>query len=417
MAKIVVVKPLFPYPPNQGTRRVSLALLADLATAHEVVYICQLEDRGERRWIPEVEKLGARVVAPLMPNHISLPHKVAYKIKNRLVSRLTGTPELSLYWSNRALRSNLVRQCGELRPDLTILESWETYPLRRAITCGRAGLLAHDAAFRILERAVQAAADASERARRAARLEHLKRLEVEAWKLFDGILTLTEADRETVVAELTASGVPADRLPVIQHLPVPVPAEFFTYRRPEQSGQRIGFMGTFRADFNRDALTYILDEIWPRLRARAPEAELRIAGNGYDGPLKTRAEREGAAWLGFVDDLEAYFASIDVLLVPLRFGGGVRIRILEALAAGLPIVATPVAVAGLTCEADEHLRVAAGAEGLVAAVLELLADPQSARALGERGRAWSAGRHGPDVLRPSRLAAVEAILRGAGAGV
>jgi glycosyltransferase involved in cell wall biosynthesis len=410
MARIVVVKPLFPYPPNQGTRRVSLALLADLATAHEVVYLCQRDSRAEAELIPQVEKLGVRVVAPLMPNHISSAHKLAYKFKNRIASRITGVPELSLYWSNRALRANLERLCREVRPELTILENWETYPLRRSITGGRAALLAHDAAFRILERAVAAAPDDAERARREARLRALKRLEVEAWKLFDGILTLTEADRETIIAELAQAGVLRERQPVVEHLQVPVPAEFFGFARPEQAGLRVGFIGTFRADFNRDALGFVLDEIWPRILARTPGAKLRIAGDSYAGPLKARAQSMGARWLGFVDDLGSYFASIDVLLVPLRFGGGVRIRILEALAAGVPVVATPVAVAGLACEPGTHVRVAPDAEGLAGEVARLLAAPAEARALGERGRAWCAGHHGPEVLRGPRLAAVARML-------
>jgi len=410
MARILVVKPLFPYPPNQGTRRVSLALLADLATAHEVVYLCQLESRAEERLIPEVEKLGVRVVAPLMSNHISPAHKLAYKLKNRIASRVTGVPELSLYWSNLALRANLERLGREFDPELTILENWETYRLRRSIARGRAALLAHDAAFRILERAVAAAPDEAERTRRTTRLRALKRLEVAAWQLFDGILALTEADRETIITELTQAGSAPEQQPVVAHLPVPVPAEFFGFGRPPQAGLRVGFLGTFRADFNRDALAYVLGEIWPRILAHASGAELRIAGGDCPAPAIARAEALGARCLGFVDDLGGYFASIDVLIVPLRFGGGVRIRILEALAAGMPVVATPVAVAGLACTPGEHVRVAPDAEGLAGEVARLLAAPAEARALGERGRAWCAAHHGPDVLRGARLAAVEKML-------
>ncbi len=186
--------------------------------------------------------------------------------------------------------------------------------------------------------------------------------------------------------------------------------ELFGIGRPEQPGLRVGYLGTFRADFNRDALEYVLGEIWPLILARAPGAELRIAGGDCPAPSIARARELGARCLGFVDDLGSYFASIDVLLVPLRFGGGVRIRILEALAAGLPVVATPVAVAGLACAPDEHVRVAPDAEGLAGEVARLLAAPAEARALGERGRAWCAAHHGLDVLRAARLAAVAKML-------
>ena len=80
MARILLVKPSFPYPPNQGTRRVSLALLRDLATAHDVVYLCQRESRAEAASIPQINALGARVVAPLMPNRRSPFHRAAWAI-------------------------------------------------------------------------------------------------------------------------------------------------------------------------------------------------------------------------------------------------------------------------------------------------------------------------------------------------
>lgn len=416
MARILVVKPLFPYPPHQGTRRVSLGLLADLATAHEVVYLCQRESRDEEALIPEVERLGVRVVAPLMPNHASPLHKALYKAQNRLIGAITGEPPLALYWSNRALRGGLERLGRELRPELTIIENWELYRLRRSVRHGRAALLAHDAAFQILARAAAACRDDARKARILQRLAREKAREVASWQLYDAVLTLTENDRATVLEELARAGGGAR--PLVQHLPVPVADEFFTYARPATPGWRIGFLGTFRADFNRDALDYLLEEIWPAVRAALPQAELVVAGNSWAGALRAQAESNGARWLGFVADLRRFYERIDLLVVPLRFGGGVRIRILEALAAGVPVLATPVAVAGLGVSEGRQVHVAAGARELAAAAVGLLGNHQAAAALGREGRAWCGEHHGAANLRPRRLAAIRAILdaRGAGGG-
>ncbi len=406
MGKIVLVKPLFPYPPTQGTRRVSLAFLEDLANEHEVVYLCQRESREEAAHIDRIEALGARVLAPLMPNHESLAHKVCYKIRNLAQSRCTGVPSLCYYWSNHALRDGLRMLMTDFRPDLTILENWETYRLRDSITTGRAALLAHDAAFQILERAAQAAVGSSQHAHRAALARRYKQLELAAWRRFPAILCLTRDDEDTIRRELAAGG----HAPLVQHLEVPVPAELFSAGRPTTPGLRVGFMGSFRADFNQDALGFLMSEIWPRVRQQTPQAELLIAGNGYEGELKQRAIRGGARWLGFVEDLADYFAGLDLLLVPLRFGGGVRIRILEALAAALPVVATSIAVAGLPLMHGQQLWIADGADCFAGEISSLLADPERARALGATGRAWCHDRHSPEVLRPRRLAAVRRIL-------
>jgi glycosyltransferase involved in cell wall biosynthesis len=430
MARILQVKPHFPYPPNQGTRRVSLSLLGDLATAHEVVYLCQRESGAEEELIPHIEELGARVVAPLMPNKRSWLHRALYKTQNQFLARARRWPPISFYWSNHVLRSELERLESEFRPDLTILESWETFPLRRSIRQGRAALLAHDAAFQIRERAAAAANDPGERRRREQRFHREKDLEIDTWQCYDAILTLTAADRRTIEQELAlrlgagttatdqrraagrapAGGLRSTGLPLVRHLPMPVAGEFFEFGRPAAPGARIGFLGTFRADFNRDALEHLLTNLWPEIRVRMPQAELVIAGNGYEGPLKQAAQEVGARWLGYVDDLGEYFASIDLLLVPLRFGAGLRIRIMEALAAAVPVIASSVAVANLGLTDGEQYREANAPADVAATVVELLDDPAAARALGARGRDWCRAQHGPDMVRPQRLAVIAELL-------
>jgi len=408
MARILVVKRLFPYPPSQGTRRVSLALLADLASRHETVFLTQLDNAAERAQVPHVEELGVRVVAPFTPNRRSPLHRALYKVKNRTFARLQGRPEMSYYASNHALRANLERLGREFAPHLTILESWETYPLRRSIGGGLAALLAHDVAYQILERAAGAAADPRERDRRKRALELEKRVEIESWRLFDAVLTLTENDRETVARE--AGGPDGAHCPLVRHLPVPVADEFFAFGRPATAGCRIGFLGSLLADFNLDALDFLLGEVWPRVRARLPGAELSIAGGGYRGPLERRAREGGARWLGLVADLREFYEEIDALVVPLRFGAGVRIRILEALAAGVPVVATPIAVAGLPLTSGEQVLMGSDAEDLAGRIAWLCAHPAEAAGLSARGREWSARSHGASVLRGPRLAVIDEIL-------
>ncbi len=111
-----------------------------------------------------------------------------------------------------------------------------------------------------------------------------------------------------------------------------------------------------------------------------------------------------------MEDLRQFYEGIDLLIVPLRFGGGVRIRILEALAGGVPVVATSVAAANLGIVDGVHYRCANAPDEIAGAVASLLQAPAEAAALGRRGREWCAQQHGSDGLRPLRLAAVQAIL-------
>lgn len=142
---------------------------------------------------------------------------------------------------------------------------------------------------------------------------------------------------------------------------------------------------------NVDALHWLLAEIWPRVRALDPAARLRVAGRvaeSHAGPWP-----EGAEAVGFVPDLGPEYAGAAVVLAPIRFGSGVKIKLVEGLAHGLPAVATPVGAEGVGALPGPVLRVEGGAEGFAAAVAAALADPEAAatrvRARTEAAARWS----------------------------
>ncbi len=142
---------------------------------------------------------------------------------------------------------------------------------------------------------------------------------------------------------------------------------------------------------NVDALDWLLSDIWPRVRALAPAARLRVAGRVAEsrpGPWP-----EGAEAVGFVPDLAPEYAGAAVVLAPIRFGSGVKIKLVEGLAHGLPAVATPEGAEGLGPLPAPVLEVAADPDGFAAAVARALADPDAAatraRARTEATARWS----------------------------
>jgi hypothetical protein len=134
---------------------------------------------------------------------------------------------------------------------------------------------------------------------------------------------------------------------------------------------------------NREGLEFLLDEVMPRVWGPQPELRLRVAGRGYD-PSPTLDRR--VEQLGFVDDLAPLYAAASCALVPLLSGGGSPLKFIEALAYGLPVVATPRAAAGVDAEAGRHYLEGDGAEGFAAALVEAL-DPARAAPVGAAGRA------------------------------
>jgi sugar transferase (PEP-CTERM/EpsH1 system associated) len=160
------------------------------------------------------------------------------------------------------------------------------------------------------------------------------------------------------------------------------------------------FYGHLRYPPNADGIVWFCHEIFPLVREAVPEAELWIAGKEPPPEVAALAALPGVTLTGYVPDLRPYLAQAAVVVVPLRFGAGTRLKILEAFAAGRPVVSTPLGCEGLEVQPGVHLEVAKDAEALAKATVDLLLDAPrrvhiaaNARALVEKKYSWEAIGH------------------------
>jgi glycosyltransferase involved in cell wall biosynthesis len=227
--------------------------------------------------------------------------------------------------------------------------------------------------------------------------EREKDLEVSAWKGFDAILTLSRRDRD-VIREKTGDGV------TVAHLPVCL--DSFSPLRPVQSMKRdyVVFVGSFAADFNVDAIRYLLRDIWPRIRREQPDLSLFVVGDPVPGDTARAAQQQGVQFLGYVDDVRTVVSDAKAMLVPLRFGGGIRIRILEAMAYGTAVVSTVVGFSGIEAEPGAHLLVAESPGTFVEHVLTLCRDEVLRKEIETQARAWFERNYTSDSVRERILA-------------
>jgi glycosyltransferase involved in cell wall biosynthesis len=151
------------------------------------------------------------------------------------------------------------------------------------------------------------------------------------------------------------------------------------YRRPDRPAGRnhsplgpvrIGFVGLLHYEPNLDAARWFADRVLPLVRALEPDAELRLIGE-YGSGLTAMAARPGVRLLGFVPDLDAELAQISVLVAPIRFGGGTRIKILEAFAHEIPMVSTAVGAEGIDASDGQHLLIRNDPAGFARAVVDV----------------------------------------------
>jgi glycosyltransferase involved in cell wall biosynthesis len=187
--------------------------------------------------------------------------------------------------------------------------------------------------------------------------------------------------------------------------PVVVPQVVTFTRREEESlpqggaGPRLCYVGNLTWHPNVQGLDWFLTEVWPLLRRRLPGVALTIAGSGLatggDGrPLfPSRWQVPGAEVVGFVPDLLPLYRRSLVMIVPILSGSGIRIKLLEALRAGMPVVSTPQGAAGLPLRDGGEALIEGDPEGFAAAVVRLCGDDGLRRRLREAGYRYLSAHH------------------------
>lgn len=184
--------------------------------------------------------------------------------------------------------------------------------------------------------------------------------------------------------------------------------------RREEGAHDGGFLllGSWRWAPNREAAAWFLKDIWPQVRAQRPDARVHVVGPGTGADALGFAA-DGVVWEGEVPDVAPFFARARALVVPLRSGAGLRVKILEAMAAGTAVVSTRLGVGGLDMTPGAQLLVAESPREWAEAVLRLEDDATVARRIGEAGRAWALERFGMASVAQRLEAAVEdAVARG-----
>jgi polysaccharide biosynthesis protein PslH len=149
------------------------------------------------------------------------------------------------------------------------------------------------------------------------------------------------------------------------------------------------FVGNFVHPPNVAAATRLADRILPRIRQTLPDTMLTLVGPRPPAALRSR-EGEGITVTGEVPDVRPFLDAAAVVVAPLEHGGGMRVKVVEALAAGVALVASPLAVEGLAVTSGDQLIVAETDEQTAAACVMLLADPDGRAALAARASAWAA---------------------------
>lgn len=297
-----------------------------------------------------------------------------------------------------ALRAALRR----FRPDVVQIESPFLLPYAstvRAESGARVILRSLNVEFRIWESLVRGARNPLRRLALRRVASSLRDYEVRHLDTPDALVPISAADAEDF-----------RRLGCTRPMHVaPCGVTLSTHSNALPEPWRAGFIGSLDFRPNQEAAAWIIDELWPRVMERAPMARLSIAGSAPPEWLLRRARGSGIETLGYVDDADGFMRRMSVMIAPLLAGGGMRIKVLEAMALARPIVATTLGAGGIEAEHGRDIIIADDAPSFADALVHLLREPAAAARIGSAARATVGARYDSDAIGRALLTFYETL--------
>jgi glycosyltransferase involved in cell wall biosynthesis len=384
---VAIVASELPYPLTAGNRIRTLNLALRLAARHRITIIAQRNDESAEA-MPFLREHGIETV---LVDRV-IPAKSGVGFYARLAMNLASPVPYSVAsHSSLALRQAVRSHARWHRVDVWQIEA---IMLTDALAdLGRVPrvLITHNVESLIWQRY-------HENETRPLRRWYIK----QQWRKFERFerRAFAAATRVVAVSEQDASLI-RDRFGgrAVDVVDNGIDRRYYEAVRPDPDPATILFLGSLDWRPNLDAVDLLLGRIFPAVRAAEPTARLFLVGRRPPPALIQRARQTPGVQLhADVPDVRPFLARGGVMVVPLRIGGGSRLKILEAAAAGLPVISTHVGAEGLEIVPGQHYIAADEPERLAEALVACIRDPRLARAMAQRSRALVLDRYDWDAL-------------------
>ncbi len=380
-----------------GTTRV-YAMVRHLAARHEVLVLTHRHGDAEEAEAAERELAGLGVVQRCLPRPPS-------SWLTKAGWALGREPYYVAHNRNPALRAALEGFDREQPLDVVHLELSLLEPLTAGLGPHVARVLAEQESMSLaIERlrGVEFRHKSPYQHYITLELPRVRRFESEVLRRFDRLFAITELEAERMRA---ASGRPVDVLPHV------VDTQAFTPAQVPARTPTVLFVGNYRHHPNVEAVHWLTERVWPAVRARMPSATLSLVGPGLEAAQAGALRSLGAAVLGRVEDLAGCYREAAVFANPVLSGGGMRGKILEAFASGLPVVSTGVGLEGAAGENGVHWCRADAPDAFAERLVELLGDPARRAAIGRAARTLVEAQYDVRAVLARLEAAFESALR------
>ena len=376
--RILMLAHRIPYPPHTGDKTRAFHIARHLARRHDLTLAFLVDERADLGGLAALRDVVPTVEWGLLWKPWSL-------IKG-LTGLAVGGPLTLPYFSSRGLRRRLARRMADAPYDLVYASSTATAQYARALGVPMVMDFVDVDSDKWRQYSERSAPPLSWLYRTEGRRLQAAEGGIARWARLCLLATASEAS-------LLRSFAPWARTAVI-----PNGIDLDYYRPIERSGSPAAVIFTGAMDYlpNIDAVRYLCDDILPRIRGEVPGTRFYIVGMNPSADVQRLASIPGVTVTGTVPDVRPFYARASVCVAPLRMGRGVQNKVLQAMAMGLPVVASGVAQRGLEAKAGTHLHVEDDPVAFADRVVALLTSPPARAAMGRQGRAFVEAHHAWD---------------------
>jgi sugar transferase (PEP-CTERM/EpsH1 system associated) len=368
-------------PLDKGGKLRTWHLMRQLARRHDITYLAFADPDTPRAHVDGMHEVAARVET--VPRRDPAKGTPAF-VLDAARHLVNPQPYAVGKYRSPAYRQRLAELLADTPYDVIVCDFLPPAVNMPAELPCPVVLFTHNVEAEIWRRHAETKTNALARFLFGTQHRRMLRFERQTLARFDGVLAVSEADRETF-ARLYPEAI---RRPV-HVVPTGVDTTFFAPASPAspEASRSIVFTGSMDWLPNEDAMVFFCRDVLPLIRAEEPDVTLSIVGRAPTPVVQRLAATHGVIVTGSVDDVRPYMRDAAAYVVPLRIGGGTRLKIFEAMSMAKAVVSTAVGAEGLPVTPGEHVLLADEPRGFARAVVRLLRDVDRRRRMEEAARA------------------------------